>query len=182
MLLKKISFILIFIMVIGTIYFGIFQYDSSRILTYLAVIPVLGVPLLLKRTRYKLDDNEMLCYYLFVFMADFLGCVINLYNITWWYDIVVHFCSGIFTFLVGLFLLNKFNIMESDIKFRLLFSFCVVITVAGLWELFEFLSDVILGMDLQHNIETGVNDTMIDMLSASCGGIVSMVAYKILKK
>lgn len=169
-------------MILGTGYFSVFQYDSSRILTYLAVIPVLGMPLLLKKTKYKLNDKEMFCYYLFVFMADFLGCVVNLYNIIWWYDIVIHFCSGIFTFLIGLFLLDKFNIKENNIKFRLLFCFCIVITVAGLWELFEFLSDVILGMDLQHNIDTGVNDTMTDMLAAFGGGMISMFFYRFLKR
>lgn len=175
--MKRINFALIIVMIIGTFYFGIFQYDSSRLLTYLAVIPVLGAPLVLVKTRYKLDDLELFFYYGFIFLADFMGCVVNLYNLVSWYDIFVHFLSGIFTFCVGLFILKRIGISNKNYYFRVLFCFCVVMFVAGIWELFEYGVDFLLGMDLQHSITTGVNDTMEDMLAAFCGGITFMIFY-----
>lgn len=180
--MKKINWLLVIGMIVGTLYYAVFQYDSDRLLTYLAVIPVLGFPLLLRKTKFKLNEKELCYYYVFVFLADFLGCVVNLYNTTWWYDVVIHFGSGIFTFMMGLFLLNKFNVGNDNFWFKVLFCFCVVMTIAGMWELFEFLADNLLGLDLQHNSSTGVMDTMIDVLAAFIGGILSMVGYYVMNK
>ena len=59
--------------------------------------------------------------------------------------------------------------------------FLVVMSVACLWELFEFASDTLLGMNLQHS-NNGVMDTMIDILVAFIGGILSSIGYYIVKK
>lgn len=163
-----------------TLFVAIFYYDSTRILTYLAVIPVVGAPLLLRKTKYKLNSNNLFSYYLFVFFAYFCGCVINLYNSVWWYDIFIHFCSGVFSFLVGMFLLKREQI-EAGKWFSALLGICVVMFVAGLWELFEFSIDFVLNMNLQHSVETGVSDTMIDILAALIGGILASLAQVIKK-
>lgn len=176
-MLKKINNGLIIVMIVGTLYFAIYQYDGSRILTYLAVIPVLGAPLLLRKTKFQLSLQELCYYYVFVFMADFLGCVVNLYNMVWWFDIFIHFLSGIFTFMIGVFLLNKIKIGDDNFWFRMFFGICFVSLIALGWELFEFGADKLLGMDLQHNVDTGVHDTMIDMLVAFGGGVLSVVGY-----
>lgn len=175
--LKKISSLLVIFMVLGTIGCIIVDYDASRILTYVAVIPVILVPLLLRKTKYKLNDRELLFYYLFIFLADFLGCVVNLYNKIGWYDLFTHFLSGIFTFGVGMFILKRVGIQWKNFSFDLLFCFCFVMFVAGIWELFEYVIDGLLGMDLQHHLDTGVNDTMEDMLAAFIGGIVTLISY-----
>lgn len=180
--MKKINWLLIVSMIVGTLYYVIFQFDSERILTYLAVIPVIGAPLLLKNTKFKLDTRELCCYYVFIFFADFLGCVVNLYNTTWWFDILIHFCSGIFTFMGGLFILDKIEIGKDSFWFRMFFSICVVTFIALLWELFEFGADCLLDLDLQHNIDSGVMDTMVDMLVAFGGGILSIVGCLIKRK
>lgn len=179
---KKFCFGFVVLMVIGTLYFGIFQYDSSRILTYLAVIPVLGAPVLVWKTKFCLGDKELCCYYLFVFLAYFLGCVVNLYQYIWWYDSLVHFFSGIFSFGVGLFLVDKLEKVQVDAGFLLFFCLCFVMFVAGIWELFEFGADSLLKMNLQHAKETGVGDSMIDMISALCGGFFSIGVYVKAKK
>lgn len=169
-------------MVIGTLYFAVFQYDSSRVLTYLAIVPVLGAPMLLRRTKYELGTKELFYYYCFVFLAYFLGSVVNLYNVVWWFDIFTHFLSGIFTFGVGIFLLSKMGILKENKVFSIFVGLCFVMFIASLWELFEFGADQLLGMDLQHNIDTGVHDSMIDMFVAFVGGILSSVGYLGLKK
>ncbi len=174
--MRKRNQILLLSIMLGTLYFTIFHYDSQRILTYLAVIPVLIAPYILRKTKYQLDDSELFYYYLFIFFADFLGCVANLYNIVWWYDIFIHFCSGIFTFAIGLFLLKKWQQLQRNL---MTITFCLGITmlVASGWEFFEFLTDNLLGMNLQHNIDTGVIDTMQDMIAAFLGGILASFIY-----
>ena len=180
--MKKINQLFIVIMILGTITFMITSYDSDRLLTYLAIIPVLFAPYLLKKTKYKLTDKELFAYYFFVFFADFIGCIANLYNTTSWYDIFVHFSSGIFTFGIGLFLLKRIKISNLPISFQLLFCISIGMLIAGLWEFLEFTTDNLLNMDLQHQLDTGVGDTMQDMLFSFFGNLITMIIYVWKKK
>ena len=49
--------------------------------------------------------------------------------------------------------------------------------VAGAWEFFEFGMDQLTGSNLQHWIETGVEDTMYDMLAAFIGSVLFLTIY-----
>lgn len=178
--MKKLNLLLVLVMIIGTLGCCVFYYDSSRLTTYLLVIPVLVGPMLLNKTRFKLSSVELFWYYLFVFFADFLGCVVNLYNTVSWYDTVVHFSSGIFSFFVGLFLLDRLDKKVSNIFTKAIFGIGIVCLIAVVWEIFEFGSDVLLELDLQHNSDTGVVDTMVDMISALGGGMIGAGYYLIM--
>lgn len=175
--MKKLNVLLLMVMIIGTLGCLLFWYDSSRLLTYLLVIPVLMVPIFLKKTRFKLSSSDLFWYYLFIFFSEFLGCVVNLYNTVSWYDTVVHFSSGIFTFLVGLFIFNRINKRDNNVWIKTIFGISIVCLISVMWEIFEFGSDVILGLNLQHSSDTGVVDTMIDMIAAFGGGMVSGFYY-----
>ena len=83
--------------------------NHSRTLTYIAIFPILLVPFIINKTKYKLNDFETMMYYIFIFLADFLGCVVNLYNTIYWYDLLVHSLSGIATFILGLIIPKEFN-------------------------------------------------------------------------
>lgn len=45
MFMKKMNLLMIVSMIIGTLYYLVFKFNSDRILTYLAIIPVIGAPL-----------------------------------------------------------------------------------------------------------------------------------------
>ena len=49
--------------------------------------------------------------------------------------------------------------------------------VASIWEFVEFGTDVFLGMNVQHSLETGVKDTMEDMLVAFAGSMIVGITY-----
>lgn len=177
--MRRVNLLFVLMMLVGTLYYVVYCYDDSRLLTYLAIIPVLLAPLCLKKTKYRLDMNELFIYYLFVFLADFLGCVVNLYNEIWWYDLFAHFLSGIFTAMVGRFLLDKMKVKERTKWFDFLFEISFVMLIASIWEFFEFGVDYLLDMNLQHQLDTGIVDTMEDMLAAFVGGIgIGLVSIK----
>lgn len=183
--MRKLNWLLVIGLLVGTLIYSVFYYDSSRALTYLAVIPVTLAPLLLKKTKYYFKSWDYFWYYLFVFFAYFLGSVVNLYNMISWFDILIHFFSGIFTFAMGCLIWQRQG-MEKNVKlsfaFPLFFCLCFVMFVASLWEFFEYGASFFLGLDLQHNIDTGVNDTMVDMLVAFLGGCLSGGIGFIIKK
>ena len=98
---KLISKILVILMNILTVIIAILAFcnnNYSRVLTYIAIFPILLVPFIINKTKYKLTDLETMMYYIFIFLADFLGCVVNLYNTTSWYDIFVHFILTLINF------------------------------------------------------------------------------------
>jgi uncharacterized membrane protein YjdF len=183
-ILNKLSTLLMFFFTIILAFINISNGHYSRIFSYISILIVVLIPLLLKNTRFKLEEKDKLILNIFIFIADFLGCIVNLYNKIWWFDIFAHYLSGIFTFMAALFILkrlNKYN--PKDILFNLLFIFGIVFLCAGLWEIGEFTSDYFLKTNLQHNLDTGVYDTMEDILVAFFGGITALIFYLInLKK
>lgn len=178
---KTINYILIFIM-LGFDFFYLINDlkigDSNRILTYLALPFVLLVPYLLEKiTKKELDINLKLFYYLFIFLADFLGCVVNLYGSVAWFDTFTHYLSGIFTAYLGILMMKRFHFKQTFLS-CIIYVLSFTCLVAVIWEFFEYGMDSLFGMTLQHADTTGVNDTMIDLVSAFLGSITFLIFYR----
>ena len=174
---KLISKILLILMNILTVIIAIIAFcnnNYSRVLTYIAIFPILLLPFIINKTKYKLTDIETMMYYIFIFLADFLGCVVNLYNTISWYDMFVHFLSGITTFILALIIYKHIS-KEKNKLLKIIFCMGIVALIAVAWELFEYFMDTCVGMNLQHTLDTGVTDTMQDMLVALLGGLLSSI-------
>ena len=174
MKLKYSNYFLVIIMLCGDgVYFSraLVEENNNMILTCLALLLVLLIPFILRKLKVlNLNPNALFVYNLFMFFADFLGCVVGLYNKTTYYDVVMHFVSGFSTALLGMVLYNYLAKKEKDnkiLKYTYIVGFCMAI--AAFWEIFEFFGDNTLGMNLQHSIDTGVRDTMEDIICAVMG-------------
>lgn len=174
MKLKYSNYFLEIIMLCGDgVYFSraLVEENNNMILTCLALPLVLLIPFILRKLKVlNLNPNALFVYNLFMFFADFLGCVVGLYNKTTYYDVVMHFVSGFSTALLGMVLYNYLAKKEKDnkiLKYTYIVGFCMAI--AAFWEIFEFFGDNTLGMNLQHSIDTGVRDTMEDIICAVMG-------------
>ncbi|MBS5719359.1 MAG: DUF2238 domain-containing protein [Clostridium sp.] len=174
MKLKYSNYFLVIIMLCGdVVYFSraMVEENNNMILTCLALPLVLLIPFILRKLKVlNLNPNALFVYNLFMFFADFLGCVVGLYNKTTYYDVVMHFVSGFSTALLGMVLYNYLAKKEEDnkiLKYTYIVGFCMAI--AAFWEIFEFFGDNTLGMNLQHSIDTGVRDTMEDIICAVMG-------------
>lgn len=174
MKLKYSNYFLVIIMLCGDgVYFSraLVEENNNMMLTCLALPLVLLIPFILRKLKVlNLNPNALFVYNLFMFFADFLGCVVGLYNKTTYYDVVMHFVSGFSTALLGMVLYNYLAKKEKDnkiLKYTYIVGFCMAI--AAFWEIFEFFGDNTLGMNLQHSIDTGVRDTMEDIICAVMG-------------
>lgn len=133
-----------------------------------------------KILKINISDYFEIIFYIFIFLAQFLGSGINLYDKIYWFDDFTHLLSGIFSCLVALAVLKIFKKSTTkDITFNIIFIFGIVFIIAGCWELIEFAIDQALGSNMQHSIDSGVNDTMFDMLSALVGSIIFNIIYYI---
>lgn len=158
---------------LGTVLVAAFDYKSSYLLTYCMAIPVVVVPFIFNKTIFKFGNFDKTIYYAFSFFAYFLGSVVGLYNLIWWYDVLMHFISGFVVGYAAIFILDKLGMYDSkNGAFNFIYSLFFAIGVAGIWEIIEFLIDVVLGTNLQHSLDTGVVDTMQDIICGTTGGLI----------
>lgn len=179
-LIKTINYILVIIMSIGSFCLMIYRLSQERygrIPTDISIYFVLLIPTILKRFI-KIEEKDKLEFYIFIFIAEFLGCIVNLFKFITWFDTLSHFVSGIYFFIIGLKLLrlmNKFD--EQNKMFNIIFAVAIALSSACIWEIFEFSIDSLFSMNLQHNIDTGVVDTMQDIIACTLGTFISKITY-----
>lgn len=187
MITKKINILLIVIASIGGIYCGvnrIIDGEYYRFLICLSIIPVMLVPLILKKLfKLNLTSTIEFVYLIFVFFAHFLGSIVDLYHTVNNYDKIMHLISGIVTSFIGLYILinfRKYN--HKSLIFNILFIIAFVLMVASFWEFFEYFSDMLFKQDAQNVLTTGIHDTMKDMIAAFLGSILFSVIYVYVEK
>ena len=179
---KLFNYILILFMVVGNTYLLINDLnhnDNSRVPTYLSLYALLLIPTIMKKViKFKISTEIEIVYFIFILLAQFLGSGVNLYAYISWFDTFTHFLSGVLTCFVALILLHLFgNNPKRKIAFHITYILGIVFLIACLWEFFEFGMDQLAGMNLQHSIESGVTDTMCDILAAFSGSILFLCAY-----
>lgn len=155
----------------------------SRILILITIIPVLLIPSILRKVfKLKIADEIELFYVIFVIFAQLLGSVFMFYQRYPLYDKLLHFSSGILTSTFALVFLKNNKATGISLLSKIAFVILFSVAIAGLWEMFEFLSDKVLNGDTQHALTTGVDDTMYDIISAFIGSITFSIFYFVYKK
>ncbi len=145
----------------------------------LTIIPIIFLPQIINKLfRVNINTYIATIYTIFIFLAHFMGSILNFYQAIYWYDSFAHFLSGILVSFLATYLLvilNKYS--EKSVLFNILFILGMSFMVAGMWEMFEFTSDKLFGKDAQNVLTTGVDDTMKDMIVAALGTILYLILY-----
>lgn len=187
MKVKVFNKILVFIAIFCSICYSIQTIMISNLygtLIRLSLVPVILLPYLLNKIfKFKISPINELIYIVFIFLAHFLGSVVNLYKSIYWYDTFIHYLSGISVFFFGIeFLIRCDKYDKKNLLLNIFFLMAISFMVAGIWEIFEFTNDQIFGKDAQKVIETGVTDTMKDIIMATLGcSLCSIIYYHELK-
>ncbi len=180
-MMKKVNNILIIISIVISIIYLILSnnYILNQILLCIAVIPVIFVPKIVRHFWHiKISSGLELVYIIFIDMALVFGSLMGGYGLISWYDSFTHFLSGMFTFVIGLSLLvwsHQYNLKNR--AFNLVFTIMFTLSIAVLWECVEFTIDFVLKTDTQKVMDTGVTDTMKDMICALLGSVVLSISY-----
>lgn len=146
--------------------------------------------------KIKISLNIQLLFALFLYCAIYLGEAKSFYYLVPNWDKILHVISGFVLVAISFSLLILLNRMDSlNIKFTplciVICSFCFAITLGVLWEIYEFLCDGLLNLNMQKfALENGNNligrdaliDTMADLIMDCIGaGIMSVIGYISLK-
>ena len=160
---------------------------ENAFLTTLVILITLWPAVLSRRYRIFVPPEFQFIAAAFVFLSLFLGSVADYYYKYWWWDIVLHTGSGFLLGIVGflsLFLLNRTDRIPRGMsaEFLCFFSVTFAVFLGVIWEIFEFVVDRIApAINMQSN-ETGVVDTMQDLIVDTIGAaIVAAMGWAYLK-
>lgn len=146
-------------------------------LTALVIALTLIPTFLLRRYRVYLPPEFQLVAVAFVFLSLYLGSARDFYYHFWWWDLILHAGSGFLLGIVGfltLFLLNKTDRLPSGVRpvFLCFFGVTFAVFLGVLWEILEFMIDSIFPWTNMQSRETGVGDTMLDLIVDTLGAVV----------
>lgn len=163
------------------LFFGNHERDLYKILIIISIIPVMLLPFLANKLfKLNIDPEIELVYLLFIFFAYFLGTILNLYDKITIYDKIIHGLSGVIASILAIIILVKSKCYDKNpIWMNILFIICITLSVAALWEIFEFTNDKLFNKDAQKVLKTGVDDTMLDIIIAFIFSIIFSVIYAI---
>lgn len=130
---------------------------------------LLGALPFIPSTLYRMD------YLIYIYIAQVLGTSCGFYHIPY-YDKCVHFLSGCVIVIIAHQLLKPYQLPQ---KLNYLFLNCIEMSIAFLWEIFEYSGLIFFNYDASRHYTTGVHDTMQDMMISLIGGlIISFIIYK----
>lgn len=154
---------------------SVIKRETSIILDSLLVIVIIIFSFYLNKKVPVLKKNTFLAMMLFVLFSLFFGKTLNFYSIIPYWDKILHFTSGIIFARAGKEIYIKIN-GNKNIPLMILFVIMFASSISGLWEIWEFSSDLILKTNAQNN---SLFDTMIDMILGNLGGIIYLILFKI---
>lgn len=178
----KFSFALFFkwifraILLVLFIYYSIVKVGNNiNYITNILIIFVTSfIPdITLNLFKVKMSNLPDFLLQFFIFLALLLGRMYNMYSILPWWDLFLHFASGVLLGFLALAILKPL-IGESNLKilpplFIGIYILLFTISGAALWEFWEFAGDQLFGFDSQLN---SLMDTMTDMIVGSLSGVI----------
>ena len=117
----------------------------------------------------------------FVFFAASLGSCVNLYRHVGFYDLFVHYLSGVLLAEGGRIIIDfvcKKRKLPDDGIVKNLFALFFSCACAGFWEIYEFTADCLINADMQGS---KVN-TMGDIIAGVLGAVTYFAVSMLLKK
>jgi hypothetical protein len=172
---------------IGLVLFLLRRNWENVFLTAIVIALTLVPAFLFRRYRVIIPPEFQLVAALFNFVSLFLGSALDFYYHFWWWDIVLHTASGFLLGIIGfvaLFVLNQTDRVRPAMKpgFIAFFGVTFAVTLGVAWEIFEFACDRFWPHLSMQSLETGVVDTMVDLIVDTIGAVVvALMGYAYLK-
>lgn len=187
--------LLLFAAVLASVYemnwMSLFVSVLTLILTYVPEI-------LSRRYNVVLPSIFQIFVILFLFASIFLGEARSFYQKFWWWDSLLHLFSGIALGFLGfliIYVLYKTGKFQASPILLAVLAFCFALAMGALWEIFEYLMDNFLNLNMQKsrylceaeaiycNTRLGVRDTMRDLQLDAIGSFLAAITgYGYLKK
>lgn len=142
---------------------------------FVALLTPFLIPLLFRLCSWKMTWEVRIVNLVFVYFASLIGSCFHWYQLPY-FDKILHFSSGLFGTILAVLLFcsikqQKKIIQKQDHAIFLIFINAVNMSIALLWEFFEYLMLVLFNNDAINHYTTGVHDSITDMLCATIAGL-----------
>jgi len=168
-----IIFVILLILTLGYNYFFGSEEKIYRICLTLGTILI--TRFIFSKIFLKESKFSYYCILAFIFSFMYVGNILNIYTVISFYDKILHLVSGVVIGLIGFIIFvyfNKENIQNIKVCFAIVFIMSFSIALAGVWEIWEFTTDLLFGFNSQNN---SLVDTMLDIICGTIGGIISLI-------
>lgn len=170
------------LLAVTLIYNITFQSGSKLQRIILCFVAVIATKIFFSVTFLKKSKATYVSTILFIIISMYLGNILNFYTYISNYDKILHLASGGIIGIVSVIIYAYFIKDELDKinpMFMVFFSIIFTIALAGGWEIWEFTTDRLFGLESQLN---SLVDTMTDIICGTIGGgIVLIPIYKFAK-
>ncbi len=189
------------LLLVGAIITSIYTKEVTNLILAIITLLITYLPSLIeKKFDFDFPNEFEIIIIVFIYLSNYLGEIHLFYERFPFWDIFLHFISGILLGLVGIafvYVLNREkNVsLKLSAEFIVLFAFMFAISLGAVWEIFEFTVDYHLDYNMQRYRSNevypfgpyvqsiGLVDTMWDLILDVLGaGVVSIIAYHYLKK
>jgi hypothetical protein len=181
--------ILFGIIILVTCIFNIIEKQWENMFLSLLAFICLPIPFIIgfiaRVKKVQLPKNFLLITLIFNFSAQYLGEILHFYNFFWWWDLLLHGAFGSYATIIGMNLIKGIIRKEAEISeerfftFKTIFAFTFSITLGTLWEMFEYIGDLILKTDM---LTGGIHDTASDLLINIFTSLLTISIYQIRNK
>jgi hypothetical protein len=162
----------IFVITISAVFerqwLGVFSGSIVLLLTF--------TPALIERQlRVPLPVEFTLVTCLFLYASFALGEVRDFYEKIWWWDLALHGVAALTIGIIGFLAIYVFYMtqrIEVAAGWVATITFALAVSLGTIWEIFEFLMDWYLGLNMQ---KSGLVDTMTDLMINAVGAAVAAV-------
>ena len=175
-----------------------FQTFEVALMMFLTFLP----DILHRIIHIKIPHLMEVIFVAFCFCALILGDVADFYGKFGWWDSLEHGMSGVLLGILGYAIINTFNSVEGNkLKFSPVFVslwvICFALAMGAVWEILEYVTDGLFGLNSQQYLTTpgtfdkavplegheALRDTMEDLMLDFAGSvIISIIGYFDLKK
>lgn len=201
-IINLVIFYSIFLCFLVTLILGIKDFIAGNIpfkdlLYRISLIILLCFPYAVKKT-FNISFSRVvgIVYYIYMFLAGFLGVGLRFYSRFEVWDIIIHFLMGACLSVLSIYILNLTIYKKDRSKHNKFFTFMFMISFAlacgVVWEFLEFGCDLIFNTGFQRYVtyegvtlvgQRALMDTMIDLLmnfAGAIGGVIlTAIAIKI---
>ncbi len=181
------TYVIQLLLAVGLLLFLLRRNWENVFLTAIVILLTLVPACLSRRYRVIIPPEFQLVAAAFVFLSLFLGSALDFYYHFRWWDTVLHAASGFLLGIIGfvaLFVLNQTDRIRPAMKpaFISFFGVTFAVTLGVAWEIFEFAVDTLHPPFNMQSNETGVRDTMVDLIVDAAGAVVvALMGYAYLK-
>ncbi len=131
-----------------------------------------------RRLRLALPVEFTLVTCVILYASFALGEVRDFYEKIWWWDLAIHGLSGLMMGIIGFLIIYVFYMthrVQIAAGWIATITFAMAVCIGTIWEIFEFLMDEFLGLNMQ---KSGLVDTMTDlMINATGAALAALLGY-----